>query len=64
MAFNDWLQRAKAQPLQLYDVRTKRGWLVPELSAALCITHALAELPNAEPLRDGGESATKKKRDT
>lgn len=33
--FWDKLRNAKRQPLLLYDVAAKRGWLVPELSAIL-----------------------------
>ena len=65
----DRLRRAKTQPLVLYDMETKRGWLVPELSVVLHISHAqIAEQPHlnceeldrlgyAEISGDGGQAA-------
>lgn len=66
--FNDQLNRARDQPLLLYDTEDKRGWLVPELSVILHIALAWASkqrdcsdilkmIPHAAISGNGGEAA-------
>ena len=64
----DQLEQARDQPLLLYDVESKRGWLVPELSVILHIAHTWASkqydssdtlhgIPHATVSANGGEAA-------
>ncbi|MCJ1358266.1 MAG: hypothetical protein MMC33_008265 [Icmadophila ericetorum] len=65
----DHIWKARQHPLLLYDVVTKRGWLVPELSVTLHMVHIWAScqpnidadvmrrFPYADPAGDGGQSA-------
>lgn len=65
----DRLLDAVDQPLLLYNVDKKQGWLVPELSVILHMAHAwasrqpdipaeiLAQVPHAEVSVDGGKAA-------
>ena len=39
LSLKDRLRRSTKQPLLMYDTETKRGWLVPELSAVLHLAH-------------------------
>lgn len=68
LSFNNQLNRARHQPLLLYDTEDKRGWLVPELSVILHIALAWASkqhdhsdtlnrIPRATVSDDGGEAA-------
>ncbi|MCJ1269118.1 hypothetical protein MMC22_009007 [Lobaria immixta] len=68
LSFNNQLNRARHQPLLLYDTEDKRGWLVPELSVILHIalawaskqpdrSDALNRMPRATVSDDGGEAA-------
>ncbi len=65
----DRLLRARDQPLLLYDVEKRQGWLVPELSVVLHIAHAwvfqqpdipgevLEQVPYAVASVNGGKAA-------
>lgn len=66
--FETQVIRSAGAPLILYDVKSERGWLVSELSAALHISIARllkrrldegVAIPFASPLADGGEAAKK-----